>query len=101
MPKRLAYPTVSRHFQFFAEDLAYLEANFGPRSRRGMAMNEIVRNLVHDAVKAARWAEEEAMERNVVLERARERGRGRVEPMSEADRIEQLINETNIQGWKP
>jgi hypothetical protein len=54
MSKRLAEPTVSRHFQFFASDLAFLKKHWGEGSPRGMAMNEIVRTLVHDAVKKAR-----------------------------------------------
>jgi len=54
MSKRLAEPTVSRHYQFFASDLAFLAKHFGPRSPKGMTMNEIVRTLVHDAVKKAR-----------------------------------------------
>ena len=66
MPKRLPAPTVSRHFQFFEEDLLYLASRWGPRSPRGMAMNEIVRNIVHDAVKAARAAETERAEREAL-----------------------------------
>jgi hypothetical protein len=54
MSKRLAEPTVSRHYQFFASDLAFLARHFGPGSQKAMTMNEIVRTLVHDAVKKAR-----------------------------------------------
>ena len=70
MPKRLAAPTLSRHCQFFEEDLLYLESRWGPRSPRGLAMNEIVRNIVHDAVKAARGLEQERAERLARLARA-------------------------------
>lgn len=72
MPKRLVAPTVSRHFQFFEEDLLFLDARWGPRSPRGIAMNEIVRNIVHDAVKAARALEQERVERTARLARAEE-----------------------------
>ena len=70
MPKRLPAPTISRHFQFFEDDLRYLESRWGPRTPRGLSMNEIVRNLIHDAVKAARAAELERKEN----EAARARG---------------------------
>jgi hypothetical protein len=54
MPKRIRAPTTSRHFQFFSEDLDFLEKYYGPRSSQGLSMNEIVRSLVHNGVKAAR-----------------------------------------------
>ena len=74
MPKRLPAPTVSRHFQFFEEDLRYLELKWGPRSARGMSVSELVRNIVHDAVKAARAQEIERAERQALKERLQRAG---------------------------
>jgi hypothetical protein len=72
MPKRLARPTVTRHYQLFEDDIEFLTEHYGPRSVRGLSVNEIVRNIVADAVKAAKERMHDRAERERLIARAQE-----------------------------
>ena len=54
MPRKIPARTIRRHFQFFEDDLLYLEERWGPRSQKGLPVSQIVRQIVANAVKADR-----------------------------------------------
>lgn len=72
MPKRLPRPTITLHVQLFEDDVAFAREHYGPRSIRGLSMNEIVRNVFADAIKAARERMRDRAERDRLIARAQE-----------------------------
>ena len=57
MPKKISFPSSTRHLLLYDEDWEYLESRFGPRGVKPVGVSTVIRAILHQKVMALRAAE--------------------------------------------